>query len=267
MQALASKLGLALCLFFASAAGALELESGAGLSALYEAQISRRLAIPEDEQQRYAQLLEEALAGAGLRELSSQYFMLVDRDAMVQAAMIFWRSPAGRYVLIGASPASTGRPGEFEHFTTPVGVFDHDIGHLDFRAEGTRNDNGIRGYGVRGMRVFDFGWVMGQRGWGRGGESPMRLQMHATDPDILERQLGCVHSKGCIRIPAALDRFLDHYGILDADYERAVARGQHFWVLPRDREPTPWSGRYLVVVDTDRTTRPAWSHAPPGPPC
>ena len=52
------------------------------------------------------------------------------------------------------------------------------------RAEGTRNALGIRGYGERGMRVYDFGWVMGDRGWGTGGRSAMRLQMHATDPSL-----------------------------------------------------------------------------------
>jgi len=55
---------------------------------------------------------------------------------------------------------------------------------------------------------------------------------------------------------------LDHYGILDADYERAMASGQHFWILRPDREPTPWSGRYLVVMDSNRATRPDWSPRP-----
>jgi hypothetical protein len=48
-------------------------------------------------------------------------------------------------------------------------------------------------------------------------------------------------------------------GILDADYEEAVARGKSSWVLRADREPTPWSGRYLVIVDSGRGERPAWS--------
>lgn len=96
----------------------------------------------------------------------------------------------------------------------------------------------------------------------------MRLQMHATDARFLEPRLGTRQSKGCIRIPATLNRFIDHYGILDADYEAALAAGHHFWVLPADREPTPWSGRYLVVTETPRATRPDWarrSSARPGP--
>jgi hypothetical protein len=42
-------------------------------------------------------------------------------------------------------------------------VFEHTIAHLDFRAEGTRNEFGVRGYGVKGMGVLDFGWVIGER--------------------------------------------------------------------------------------------------------
>ena len=94
----------------------------------------------------------------------------------------------------------------------------------------------------------------------------MRLRIHATDPDLLENRLGTIQSKGCIRIPATLNTFLDHYGILDAACDQGLLEGQTFWVLSNAREPTPWSGRYLVVVDTARTTRPDWaavaSHKP-----
>jgi hypothetical protein len=109
--------------------------------------------------------------------------------------------------------------------------------------------------------VYDFGWRTGEKGWGGGGEGTLRLQMHATDPDLLEEKLGTPQSKGCIRIPAALNTFIDHYGILDGDYEKAMTEGMTFWVLSKTREATPWSGRFLVVVDTGRTKRPAWSRA------
>jgi len=126
----------------------------------------------------------------------------------------------------------------------------------------TVNQFGIRGYGVKGMRVYDFGWVSAERGWGRPGQSAMRLQMHATDPDLLEPQLGLTHSKGCIRISATLDVFIDRYGILDADYERARAEAKRVWVLRADRVQTPWSGRYLVIVTSDRRQRPDWTTSP-----
>lgn len=104
---------------------------------------------------------------------------------------------------------STGKPGTFEHFVTPLGVFLHTPDIPDFRSVGTYNSNHIRGYGERGMRIFDFGWQLAERGWGKGGSSQMRLAMHATDPDRLAKRLGTVASEGCIRIPATLNRFLD----------------------------------------------------------
>lgn len=164
--------------------------------------------------------------------------------------------------MIGASPVATGLPGRYEHFVTPIGVFEHTPQNMDFRAEGTTNENGIRGYGARDMRIFDFGWTDGQRGWGKGGTSPMRLQMHATDPDKLEPILGIRHSKGCVRIPASLDAFLDRHGVLDADYAALADAGNVVRVLRPERETTPWAGRYMVVVDSGSATRPVWSPRP-----
>jgi hypothetical protein len=83
--------------------------------------------------------------------------------------------------------------------------------------------------------------------------------MHATDPDTLAKRLGTAQSEGCIRVPATFDAFLDRHAILDADYDAALAQGQTFWVLSKDRSPTPWSGRYLVIVDTRRDARPDWT--------
>jgi hypothetical protein len=230
---------------------------GTILARFYAQQVDRRLNIPESEQRAYAELLAKDLAAEDSNE--AQYVVLVDRNKFVQAAMIYWMSPDGIFHFIGASPVSTGKPGTFDHFITPIGVFEHTIDNLDFLSEGTRNEFGIRGYGRKGMRVYDFGWQTGQKGWDGGGESELRLQMHATDPDLLERKLGTPQSKGCIRIPATLNAFIDHYGILDGDYEKAVAEGMTFWVLSKTREATPWSGRFLVVVDTGRAKRPAWS--------
>lgn len=235
-------------------------EDGTTLTGAYAAEIDRTLNLPPSEEAAYGVLLARAVADKHLT--TAQYLVLVDRSEFVQAVMIYWMSPELEFRFIGASPASTGKPGAFDHFKTPTGVFEHTIDNPDFRAEGTLNENGIRGYGIKGRRVFDFGWQQAVRGWGRGGESTMRLQMHATDPDVLENRLGTAQSKGCIRIPATLNVFLDHYGILDGDYEAAMAEGKSFWVLPQDRRPTPWSGRYLVIVDTQRTARPAWARPP-----
>lgn len=234
------------------------------LAAIYRLQVDRRLQVPDAEAARYAGLAEAAFVQWGIRPGPSQYVVVVDRDANAQLLLLYWRAGADEWLLVGASPVSTGRPGSFDHFDTPLGVFDHAADNPDFRAEGTFNENGIRGYGVKGMRIFDLGWQRVPKGWGDGNVIEMRLQMHATDPDALEPRLGTRQSKGCIRIPATLNRLLDHYGILDADYERLLAEGRRLWVLHEDREPVRGAGRYLVVVDTDRPLRPAWNPMPRG---
>jgi hypothetical protein len=237
----------------------LRLRSGVELAPIFAREVRPRLNLPEQERAMYAGLLEAALTHANVVLTNAQYIVVVDRSSKVQAALVYWGDGEGKLHFIGASLASTGRPGGYEHFLTPLGVFEHSIAHPDFRAEGTRNEFGIRGYGVQGMRVFDFGWVMGERTWGDGGLSPMRLQLHATDPDVLEPRLGSAASKGCIRVSASLNQVLDTYGLLDADYEAALERGVQLWVLRRDRAPTPWSGRYLVVVESERARRPPWA--------
>jgi lipoprotein-anchoring transpeptidase ErfK/SrfK len=204
---------------------------------------------PADVVGRYALALDAALEGVGFAVTEPRFVVLVDRNPGVQTLLLFWGSGKG-WRLVGAAPVSTGLPGRFDHFETPLGVFEHVVDNPDFRAEGTRNALGIRGYGRKGSRIYDFGWVIAPKGWGDRASMAMRLQMHATDPDRLERRLGTAQSKGCIRIPASLNAFLDRHAILDEDYEAEMARGRRFWVLREDRSPTPWSGRYLVVVDS-----------------
>lgn len=259
------KILLFISLLFASIPMPSEAADGTSLVPVFQREVDRRLNPPYEVQRLYARLLEVALKNAKTPITESQYVLMVDRNPHVQAVFLYWldsQALSERWHFIGASPASTGKPGEFEHFITPLGVFAHSLENKDFRAEGTRNDLGIRGFGIKGMRVYDFGWVQGERGWGCGGEGQMRLLLHATDPDYLEQRLGEAMSKGCIRIPATLNTFIDRYGLLDADYEQALAEAETLWVLRADRIPTPWAGRYLVVVDSGITKRPAWSSAP-----
>jgi hypothetical protein len=254
LAALALWLGAAL-------ADAQPIASPRDLVQAFTREVDRRFEIPPTEQTRYAERLAETLTERGVAVTAPQVLVLVDRSAFVQAVMLWWVAPQAPATFIGASPTSTGRPSGFEHFETPLGVFEHSLANPDFRAEGTLNSNGIRGYGHKGMRVFDFGWVIGQRGWAPG-EQAMRLQLHATDRERLEPRLGERASKGCIRIAATLNAFIDRYGLLDAAYEEAMAAGRAFWVLRGDRSPTPWPGRYLVVIESPRSERPAWSPAP-----
>jgi hypothetical protein len=253
-------LALLLVLFPASATA----ENGTSLAPAFQREVDMRLDLPPEEQTYYAQLLKDALTDAGVALAASQYLLLLDRNPHVQAILLYWFDP-GQLHFIGASPVSTGNPGGFDHFVTPQGVFAHTLENLDYRAEGTPNKLGVRGFGAKGMRVFDFGWAQGERGWGRGGTSQMRLLMHATDPELLEHHLCEPKSKGCIRIPSTLDSFIDRYGLLDADYEQAQAKGKKFWVIRPERTPTPWSGRYLVIVDSGRLERPTWSLCPVPP--
>ncbi|WP_420915890.1 L,D-transpeptidase [Paraburkholderia monticola] len=245
------------------AAGIVDPRRAFLLRDVFAQDVTRRLKLPGAEQRAYADRLEAALNADELGNLSGEYVVLVDRNPNVQALLIYFRpAPADNWQMIGAAPVSTGRPGEYDHFITPLGVFEHTPDNMDFRSEGTQNENHIRGYGQRDMRIFDLGWAQAERGWGKDGMSQMRLQMHATDPDRLEPLLGIRHSKGCVRIPASLNAFLDHYGILDAEYAQLIDSGQALWVLKSDRQIMPWAGRFIVVVDSQRKSRPAWSPAP-----
>lgn len=241
---------------------AVALASPLEMATIYATRVDQRLDVPADEAQRYAALIDERLQQPGLGAPASQYVVLVDRSPLVQAVFVYFKPRGELPQWIGASPASTGRTGRFDHFETPTGVFPHTLVNPDFRAEGSRNARGIRGYGVRGMRVFDFGWQAARQGWGAQRLAAMRLQMHATDPAVLERRLGSVQSKGCVRIPASLDRLIDQYGLLDADYDQALAQGKTLWVLRPQRQPTPWSGRYLIILESQRQERPAWAPLP-----
>ena len=76
-------------------------------------------------------------------------------------------------------------------------------------------------------------------------------------PLSLEPRLGRVASKGCIRIPATLNAFLDVHGVLDADYEAAAASGERLWILKANRQTIPWPGRNRVIVDSLAAERPS----------
>jgi hypothetical protein len=153
-------------------------------------EVDHRLDLPPQAQAAYIALLDQALANTQLPNLAAQAFVLVDRRPQVPAAFVVLRTPSGAWHWLGADAVSTGKTGGFEHFRTPLGVFAHPLDNPDFRAEGTLNQNHIRGHGLRGRRVVGFGWKMAERGWGAGGTSRMRLQKHATDPYVLEPRLG-----------------------------------------------------------------------------
>ena len=194
----------------------------------------------------------------------------MDRNPAVETLSLLLARPGGpqSWQLIGAAHVSTGQANRKDYYITPVGVFAHTDAILDFRALGTYNEHHVRGLGLAGMRVWDFGWQWALKGWHTdraGGD--IRLQMHATDPKLLEGRLGRPASEGCVRVSSTMNRFLDRYGVLDADYERVAATdGRYSALLAADRTPTKLAGRLLVVIDTrlppdappTQSERPAW---------
>jgi hypothetical protein len=185
----------------------------------------------------------------------SQYFVYADRNPSTQLIILAFFDADGQHVvLLGADFISSGklRPGE-DSFITPVGVFEHRPENWGYRAEGSKNSKGWRGLGARGSRVWDFGYQQAPRQFRQGVyDSQMRLLMHATDPDQGEPRLGGPDSKGCVRVSAAANAFLDRRSILDRHYEQ-IAREENKrdrWLLLPDRSPVSRPGSYLVVGDS-----------------
>jgi lipoprotein-anchoring transpeptidase ErfK/SrfK len=193
------------------------------------------------------------LAETGIVIDASQLVVVVDRSAGAQTlAVMLARPGTDRWEMIGAAHVSTGQAHRKDYYITPVGVFAHNGAILDFRAQGTFNEHHVRGLGLAGMRVWDFGWQWALKGWhsdGAGGD--IRLQMHATDPTYLEARLGHPASEGCVRVSSSMNRFLDRHGVLDADYQRAaIGDIRYRALLAPDRLPSPLAGRLLIVVDS-----------------
>jgi len=223
----------------------------------FAAKVQKRLNATPDVYEQYAQLASEQLDKASIKLERDQFVVVVDRNTNVQAALLYVMGPSGA-VPVGATPVSTGIKGRRDHFITPIGVVANTLDNPSFRAMGTKNSNGFRGYGRKGMRVWDFGWTPAVKGWGTPEVRDIRFQMHATDPDSAEPHLGHPASEGCVRVSAGFNAFADQYGVLDADYLADEAQGNKLWVLPKVRVTTALAGRYLVVVDSNAATRPEW---------
>jgi hypothetical protein len=198
------------------------------------------------------------IAASGLAINRPQLAVVVDCNPRVQQMRLVLALPEGEWDDLGGTKVSTGRPGGYEHFLTPIGTFLHTDRILDWRAKGTFNAHHIKGLGVQGMRVWDFGWQRAIKGWrSRTKIGEIRLSMHATDPKYLAKRLGRPASDGCIRIPEAMNLFLDRHGVLDADYEQAAQHNPRFaGLLLPDRTPTPLAGNALVVVDSSESAEP-----------
>lgn len=232
-------------------------EITAALQEAHQRMVSRALPIAPDDEARWNAWIAAQWTASGKTIDHDQTVVVVNRNPLVQRIAVLIAHPSGAWTLIGQSPTSTGRTGSKDHFISPVGVFDHDASIIDYRALGTKNENGIRGIGAKGSRVWDFGWQSAQTGWLKTPEMrTIRFELHATDPDLLEQRLGHPASAGCIRISAGLNKFLDHYAVLDAVPEQ-LAPTSRAWsaLLPTGGAPL-LPGRYMIVVD-DPLSAPA----------
>ncbi len=215
-------------------------------------------------------VLSDAMARlrlTGMEFDGSQFFVYVDAAPDRQLAFLAcYEAPremgeadkAGqserieRTRIIGVDLISTGklRRGD-DSFITPAGVFEHNLDNYGYRAQGTKNSKGWRGLGAKGSRVWDFGFQQGLRQFSQGVyPSQMRLLMHATDPDFGEPRLGSPDSKGCVRISAQFNRFLDVHAVLDRHYEEQARRDPSRWLLRADRTPVSRPGSLLIIGDT-----------------
>ncbi|WP_158744205.1 L,D-transpeptidase [Acidisphaera sp. L21] len=181
-----------------------------------------------------------------------QTILVVDRSPKVQRLWVTVASSSSPYLeVLGSVHVSTGKPGRKEHFRTPVGVFVDNAGILGYRAQGTYNEFHIRGIGVKGMRVWDFGWQTTDDWRTPNAIMAVRMEMHATDPAVLEPRLGRWDSEGCIRIPTRFNSFLDRTGLIDAKEREAARDDRRFAaLLPKGTTPSLLAGQTVVVVDT-----------------
>ena len=200
----------------------------------------------------------EMLRRTGTMLTGPQVVLIVDRAPSVQRLwLVLYDQSNPPWPVIAAVKVSTGKPSRKEHFRTPIGVFTNTPAIFGYRAQGTLNENGIRGNGIKGMRVWDFGWQTTDDWRTSGAITSIRLEMHATDPTFLASRLGRPDSEGCIRIPAVFNRFLDHFGLLDSQLtplvpsDRAIAA-----LLPHDAQPFAFAGDTVIVVDTSDPDAP-----------
>jgi len=216
--------------------------------------------VPDDARARHraVELASRMLAAGGTEIAVPQVVLVVDRAEAVQRLWVAVAYPEAKvWDVLGAVKVSTGKPGRAEHFRTPVGVFTNGTDVLGYRAQGTFNENHIRGIGIKGMRVWDFGWQTTDDWRKAGAVTAVRMEMHATDPDALEPRLGRWDSSGCVRIPTRFNSFVDRVGLIDARQRAAAADSRALAaLLPKDATPTPLAGDKLVVVDSSAPDAP-----------
>jgi len=223
----------------------------AHLSEVMAAEVPGAVHLSPDRKEALIALAQQMAAEDHLLIRQPQLVLIVDRAPQGQLLAMTLARPDGAWEILGTRHVSTGKPGRLQHFKTPIGVLLNDGSELGYRAQGTFNQYHIRGLGVKGMRVWDFGWQTSDDWRTPGATMEVRVEMHATDPNVLEERIGRADSEGCIRLPDALNRFLDRHGIIDAAIERlGETDGGYRALLSPELDPTPLAGDAVIVVDS-----------------
>lgn len=230
----------ATCLPLPALATATAIYTPHELRQAYRREVRQRLHVPRDEVRLYGGISELELFSTNQELLAPQYLLVVDRNPHVQAAFLFWRLVAGSYELVGASPVSTGRE--------PVDALDAVRGLLEevAAADGACAQAPAHTCRSGDLRVYDFGWPPLHA---RPVRRDLRVQVRGADGAAAQR-LGSPCADDCILLPPSLVTFLDEYGVLDEGSGRP------------QRHVLPFRGRYLLLVDSERDERPAWSPLP-----
>jgi hypothetical protein len=226
-------------------------ENAALVRAALAAEVPHAVTLSAARQDQLISLAKTMVEDSNFIIRRPQLVLIVDRALKGQTLSLALAKPDGDWQILGTRSVSTGKPGRKEHFKTPVGVLLNDGSELGYRAQGTYNENHIRGLGVKGMRVWDFGWQTSDDWRTPGATMQVRVEMHATDPAVLAQRLGRADSEGCIRVPEAVNRFLDRHGIIDADIEKlAQTDAGYRALLSPYLTPTPLAGDAVIVVDS-----------------
>lgn len=218
------------------------------MRAIFNEAVSGEVAADMDYLNQLSQDAARRFLSLGEEAKRSQYFLYVDRNPSKQIAFVgFFNATDGSVVIVGLDKISSGNEKRRGFFITPTGVFRNSPDFISYRALGTKNAKGWQGLGVKGSRIWDFGW---QKTIKNGEERIIRFLLHATDPIFGEKRLGKIDSKGCIRISGKFNQFLDHYGLLDREYEAQKDKKRISWVFKANREPVLFAGQYLLVGDS-----------------
>ncbi|HET9020025.1 MAG TPA: hypothetical protein VFN46_10580, partial [Acetobacteraceae bacterium] len=155
MRRLPVFLPLLCCLLFAACAGPRRADQEAAaqariaaevlhLRASLAAEVPRQAGCGQDTSLTWIIPVQAALRAAGVGIDRPQLIVAVDRNPRHQRMCLLLARPHASWDVIGGDHVSTGQDGRHGYFITPTGVFPHTAAILDWRAEGTFNENGIR---------------------------------------------------------------------------------------------------------------------------